>query len=101
MAKTYDERNHFYTILKNWDEHPELDGMDRYLLMTINNLSFKHGYCYASYATLGKLIGLSGEQARRRDNGYLVDTREPHTKIIVCAGADEDTYHRIMGLTIH
>ena len=38
---------------------------------------------------------------RRRDNGYLVDTREPHTKIIVCAGADEDTFHRIMGLTIH
>ena len=66
MAKNYETRNHFYSILKNWDEHPELDGMDRYLLMVINNLSHKRGYCYASYATLGKLIGLSREQAKRR-----------------------------------
>ncbi len=38
MGKTYDKRNHFYSIPGNWDEHPDLDATDRYLLMKIHNL---------------------------------------------------------------
>ncbi len=33
MAKCYDDGNHFYSIPAKWDEHPDLDGLDRYLLM--------------------------------------------------------------------
>ena len=65
MANQDDKRNHYFTIPAKWNCDP-LDATDRYLLMVINNLSHKRGYCYASYARLGKLIGLSREQAKRR-----------------------------------
>lgn len=65
MSIQDDQRNHYFTIPAKWDTDP-LDATDRYLLMVINNLSHKLGFCYASYATLGKLIGLSREQAKRR-----------------------------------
>ena len=39
MAIQDDNRNHYFTIPAKWDTNPDLDGMDRYLLMTINNLS--------------------------------------------------------------
>ena len=66
MGKTYDKRNHYFTIPAKWNTNPDLDGMDRYLLMLINNLSHKRGYCFASYNVLGKMIGLSKRQAVRR-----------------------------------
>lgn len=66
MAKEYEERNHFYSIPEKWDTNPELDGLDRYLLMTINNLAYKRGYCFASHSALGKMIGLSRWQVLRR-----------------------------------
>ena len=66
MGKTYDKRNHFYSIPANWDEHPELDGLDRYLLMKIHNLAYQRGYCFASQSALGKMIGLSRSQVIRR-----------------------------------
>ena len=66
MAIQDDKRNHYFTIPAKWDTNPDLDGMDRYLLMVVNNLSHKRGYCYASYSTLGKLVGLSKRQIKRR-----------------------------------
>ena len=66
MAIQDDKRNHYFTIPAKWDTHPDLDGMDRYLLMLINNLSHKRGYCFASYNALGKMIGLSKWQVLRR-----------------------------------
>ena len=38
MGKTYETRNHFYSIPAKWDEHSMLDATDRYLLMKIHNL---------------------------------------------------------------
>ena len=65
MANQDDKGNHYFTIPAKWNCDP-LDATDRYLLMVINNLSHKRGYCYASYSTLGKLVGLSKRQAVRR-----------------------------------
>lgn len=66
MPNTYNDGNHYYSIPAKWDEHDDLDGMDRYLLMKIYNLSYKRGYCFASHATLAKMIGLSRFQVLRR-----------------------------------
>ena len=66
MAIQDDKRNHYFTIPAKWDTNPDLDGMDRYLLMVVNNLSHKRGFCFASHLTLAKMIGLSRHQVIRR-----------------------------------
>ena len=65
MANQNDNRNRNFTIPAKWDTDP-LDATDRYLLMVVNNLALKRGYCYASYLTLGNLVGLSRRQVIRR-----------------------------------
>ena len=66
MGKTYETCKHYYSIPAKWDNHPMLDATDRYLLMKIHNLAYKRGYCFASNATLAKMIGLSTRQVVRR-----------------------------------
>ena len=50
----------------------ELDAVDALLLSVIVNLSRKTGYCWATNAALGSMVGLSDQRVRKRISSLVL-----------------------------